>query len=100
MSRHLSEISEKQSSSLLNNIFSTILNLASLQIRNSLSLRQPNLHPFRSIRIVTEIRLWRINSHSEPCFRFLQRSLSFYYQRTFVMVRVRMILQYHGEGVR
>ena len=29
------EVSEKQGSSLLNNIFSTILNLASLQIRNS-----------------------------------------------------------------
>jgi hypothetical protein len=29
------EVSEKQDSSLLNNIFSTILNLASLQIRNS-----------------------------------------------------------------
>ena len=27
-------------------------------------------------------------------------NLFFYYQRTFVMVRVRMILQYHGEGVR
>jgi len=99
MSRPDNEISEKQSSSLLNNIFSTILNLASLQILNSLSLRQPNLQPFRSTRIVTE-KIF--NSHSEPCFRFLQRShnLSFYYQRTFVMVRVRMILQYHGEGVR
>ena len=27
-------------------------------------------------------------------------NLFFYYQRTFVMKRVRMILQYHGEGVR
>jgi hypothetical protein len=71
MSRVNTEISEKQCSSLLNNIFSTILNLASLQIRNSLSLRQPNLQPFRSIRIVTE-KIF--NSHSEPCFRFLQRS--------------------------
>jgi len=65
------EVSEKQDSSLLNNIFSTILNLVSLQIRNSLALRQPNLRPFRSIRIVSEKIL---DSHSEPCFRLFRRS--------------------------
>jgi len=65
------EVSEKQDSSMLNNIFSTILNLASLQIRNSLALRQPNLRPFRSIRIVNE-KIF--NSHSEPCFRLFQKS--------------------------
>jgi hypothetical protein len=69
----LTEISEKQGSSLLNNIFSTILNLASLQIRNSLALKQPNLRPFRSIRIVTEKIL---NSHSESCFPLFQRPLT------------------------
>jgi hypothetical protein len=37
------ENSAKHGSSLLNNIFSTILTLASLQIRNSLPLKQPNL---------------------------------------------------------
>jgi hypothetical protein len=64
---------ENQGSSLLNNIFSTILNLASLQIRNSLALRQSNLQPFRSIRIVTE-KIF--NSHSEPWFGLFQRSLN------------------------
>jgi hypothetical protein len=59
------EVSEKQDSSLFNNIFSTILNLSSPQIRNSLLLRQPNLQLFRSIRIITE-KIF--NSHSEPWF--------------------------------
>jgi len=63
------EVSEKQDSSLFNNIFSTILNLSSPQIRNSLLLRQPNLQLFRSIRIITE-KIF--NSHSEPCFRFFR----------------------------
>ena len=56
---------------MLNNIFSTILNLASLQILNSFSLKQTNLRPFRSIRIVIE-KIF--NSHSEPRFRLFQRS--------------------------
>ena len=65
MLKMLFEVSAKEGPSLLNNIFSTILHLASLQIRNSLALKQPNLRSFRSMRIVNE-KIF--NSHSEPSF--------------------------------
>jgi len=53
------------------NIFSTILNLASLQIRNSLSLRQPNLLPFRFDKNCFRKNL---HSHSEPHLQLFLKS--------------------------
>ena len=79
MLKMLFEVSAKEGSSLLNNIFSTILHLTPLQIRNSLALKQPNLRPFRLMRIVTE-KIF--NSHSESpvvlfqSFLFLPLALS------------------------
>ena len=61
------EVSENQGSSLLNNIFSTILNLAPLQ-KDVWSVLGKDLPEDRPSVLFTEIRLWRINSHSGPWF--------------------------------
>ena len=73
MLKMLFEVSAKEGSSLLNNIFSTILHLTPLQIRNSLALKHPNLRPFRLMRIITE-KIF--NSHSESPFVLFQSFLS------------------------